>query len=89
MKHIVKRAGHTEAYDERKLYASVYASALSVREPVGSAELIAGEVVKLVEEWVGARSEVTSNDIRHQAAHHLKAINPDVAFQYLHHRVVW
>lgn len=89
MKHIVKRAGHTEAYDERKLYASIYASALSVREPIGSAELIAKEVVRLVEEWIDIKPEVTSNDIRHQAAHQLKAINPDAAFQYLHHRVVW
>lgn len=89
MKHIVKRAGHTEPYDNRKLYASIYASSLAVREPVGSAELIAQEVVSRVEQWLGTKHEVTSNDIRAQAGKHLKAINPDAAFQYLHHRVVW
>lgn len=89
MKHIVKRAGHLEPFDERKLYASVYASALSVREPAGSAELIAQEVVKQVSDWLETKHEVTSTDIRHQAAKHLKAINPDAAFQYLHHRVIW
>lgn len=89
MKHIVKRAGHSEQYDERKLYASVYAACLSVREHPGSAELIAQEVVKDFEQWMGNRHEVTSNDIRRQAAESLKAINPDAGHIYLHHRVIW
>ena len=41
MGHIVKRAGRTEPYDVRKLYASVYSACLSVREHPGAAELIA------------------------------------------------
>ncbi len=89
MKHIVKRAGHTEEYDNRKLYASIYAAALAVREPAGSAELIAQEVVREVEKWLKNRHEVTSNDLRAQAAKHLHVINPDAAFQYKHHRVIW
>lgn len=89
MKHIVKRAGHSEMYDSRKLYASMYASALAVREPVGSAELIAREVVKQVEAWLENKHEVTSDDIRAQAAMHLHVINPDAAYQYKHHRVIW
>ena len=89
MKHIVKRAGHTEAYDEKKLYASVYAACLSVREHPGSAELIAQEVVNEFEKWLGNKHEVTSNDIRKKAAEHLKAINPDAGHIYLHHRVIW
>lgn len=89
MKHIVKRAGHVELYDARKLYASIYASALAVSEPVGSAELIAQEVVKLVEEWLNPKHEVTSNDIRREASKHLNVINADAGFQYTNHRVIW
>ncbi len=89
MKHIVKRAGHVELFDEKKLYASIYAAALAVREPVGSAELIAQEVVKSVEQWLKPKHEVTSNDIRREAAKHLKAINEEAGFQYTHHRVIW
>lgn len=89
MKHIVKRAGHSEKYDNRKLYASIYAAALAVREPTGSAELIAREVVQQVESWLENKHEVTSNDIRLQAARHLEAINPDAAIQYKHHRIIW
>lgn len=89
MKHIVKRAGHSEKYDNRKLYASIYAAALAVREPAGSAELIAREVVEQVEDWLADKREVTSNDIRQQASRHLAVINPDAAIQYKHHRIIW
>lgn len=89
MKHIVKRAQHTEAYDERKLYASVYAACLAVREHPGSAELIAQQVAKEFGDWLEKRHEVTSNDIRRQAHASLQAINPDAAYIYLHHRVIW
>ncbi len=88
MKHIVKRGGLVEAYDNRKLYASVYASALAVREPVGSAELIAQEVVSRVEDWLEKKHEVTSNDIRRVAAKYLRAINHDAGIQYLYHRSI-
>lgn len=89
MKHIVKRAGHNEIYDERKLYASIFSACQSVREPMGSAELIADKVVKDTSEWIAKKHEVTSNDIRHTAAKHLQAYHPDAAYMYLHHRVIW
>lgn len=89
MKHIVKRKSHTEPYDERKLYASIYAACQSVREPAGSAELIAEKVAKEVTAWMTKKYEVTSNDIRRQAANHLKTYNPDAGYMYLHHRIIW
>ncbi len=89
MKHIVKRAGHNELYEDRKLYASIFSACQSVREPSGSAELIADKVSKDMALWIEKKYEVTSNDIRHTAAAHLKAYHPDAAYMYLHHRVVW
>ena len=89
MKHIVKRKGHNEVFDAKKLYASIYAAAQSVREPAGSAELIAEKVVEDILSWMGKKHEVTANDIRINAAKHLKAYNPDAAYMYLHHRVIW
>jgi transcriptional regulator NrdR family protein len=89
VKHIVKRAGHTEPYDEKKLYASIFYACQSVREPSGSAELIAEKVVADVNEWIEKKHEVTSNDIRHNAAKHLQVYHPDASYMYLHHRVVW
>ena len=85
-KHIVKRAGHNEEYDGRKLYASVYASCLSVKTPEGEAELVAEKVEEMVEKWLDSKHEVTGHDIRRQAAKHLKAYNPDAAYMYENHR---
>lgn len=89
MKHIVKRGKHTEPYDPKKLYASIYAACLSVREHPGSAEVIAAQVVKDFDAWLEKKHEVTSNDIRKQAHDRLQTINPDAAHMYLHHRVIW
>jgi transcriptional regulator NrdR family protein len=84
--HIVKRHGHTEGYDSRKLYASIYASCLSVRATQGEAELAAGQVVKEVEAWLKTKHEVTAHDIRRQGAVALNVINPDAAYIYNNHK---
>ncbi len=85
---IVKRLpGHREEYDERKLYASIYASCLAVRCPVGSAEITAERVCSLVRAWLDTKHEVTAADIRRIAASHLDLYHPDAAYLYKHHRL--
>lgn len=87
--HIVKRLpGHSEPYDERKLYASVYAACLSVRTPAGEAEITAAKVCQDVAPWMAKKTEITSNDIRHQAQQHLRVYNPDAAYMYLRHCII-
>jgi transcriptional regulator NrdR family protein len=87
--HVVKRMpGHSEPYDERKLYASVYAACLSLRTPAGEAELTASKVCKDIEPWLENKAEVTSIDLRHRAADHLKVYNPDAAYMYVRHRTM-
>lgn len=86
MKHIVKRLGHLEPYDVKKLYASVFAACLAVREPAPSAELIADSVSKSVHDWLENKHEVTSKDIFAQASKHLDGLHPDAGFIYKHHR---
>lgn len=86
--HIVKRMpGHIEPYDERKLYASIYASCLAVRTPTGEAELTAAKVCQDVQPWMAGRREVTSDDIRRHAYEHFAVYNTDAAYIYLHHRL--
>lgn len=86
--HIVKRAGHTETYDQRKLYASIYAACMAVRVPQGEAELVAAQVCEDAKMWLSDKPEVTSGDIHRQAAKNLKAYNPDAAYIYETHRQV-
>jgi transcriptional regulator NrdR family protein len=81
-KLIVKRAGHIEEYDEKKLYASVFSACLAVREPVGTAEVLADRVVADVSVWLGKKHEVTSNDIRRKASEYLHAYNIEAAHLY-------
>ena len=86
--HVVKRSnGHSEPYDERKLYASVYASCLAVRTPTGEAELTAAKICQDMLPWIVSKAEVTSLDIRTRATVHLKIYNPDAAYMYAHHRI--
>lgn len=87
-KHIVKRAGHSEPYDQRKLYASVYSAMLAVKTPVGSAEVIADKICQDVEAWLNNKTEVTSADIMRNAHKYFEILSPDAAWIYLHQRKV-
>lgn len=87
-KHIVKRRGHTEEFDERKLYASVYNALIVVRVEDAEAELVADKVTQHVKQWLDKKDEVTSRDILIRAAKDLEGYNDDAAYLYLHHRSV-
>jgi transcriptional regulator NrdR family protein len=87
-KHIVKRHGHTEAYDERKLYASVFNACTTHRMSDQEAELIAAEVTKQVTDWLGDKHEVTSGDISRIAGQHFNSYNETAAYLYKHHRSI-
>lgn len=89
MKHVVKRSSTVEGYDERKLYASIFAACLSVHETTQTAELVADKVSSKVGIWISSRSEVTSNDIRKKASEFLEQINPHASYLYAHHRIIW
>lgn len=86
--HIVKRARHVEAYDKRKLFASIYASCLSVRTPAGEAELTAERICKDIIPWLSSKVEVTSADIRRRAAKHFVIYNPDAAYMYENQKLI-
>lgn len=89
MKLIVKRGGHSELFDEKKLYASIYSACLAVREPAGTAEVVAERVVSDVLSWVSRKHEVTSNDIRRVASEHLHGYNVEAAHLYHKQRTIW
>ena len=86
--HLVKREGHYEPFDERKVYASVYAACLNVRMHEGEAELIADKVSKEVGEQLSNKVEVDSNQILQLTAEALRKYNSDAAFMYETHRDV-
>jgi transcriptional regulator NrdR family protein len=87
---IVKRRGKrpSEQFNTKKLHSSVYAACLSVRSPEGHADQTATHVCSLVETWCTNKPEVTSADIRRQAAKALAVYHPEAAYLYQHHRVI-
>lgn len=86
---IIKRKKHTESYDERKVYASVYAAALNCHYTDEKAEKLAAKVAKVATRAVKQHTKkksstpLTSHDIRNMVIKH--CADPEVTFMYIHH----
>ena len=80
---IIKRRGNQEKYDERKVYASIYAAALNCHYSEQKSEKIAREITKKINSWIKTRKEITSEEIRDQIIKNLK--DRDVKLMYKHH----
>ena len=83
---IVKRKGHSEEFDERKVYASCYAACLSSHVPHMDAEKICEKVSKEIKAWARKKKVVSSNDIFKKVAAAIKRHNENAAFMYETHR---
>lgn len=86
MVHIVKRKGHKEPFDSRKIYASVYAAARNAHLSELESEKIAEATASALEKWIAKRALVSSQDIFEQTVRVLSELHPDVAFLYKTHR---
>ena len=83
---IVKRKGHCEAYDERKIYGSCYYACRSCHLSEKESEEICSRVCKSLNRLVKYKKEVSSNDIFSLITKELKRHNEDAAFMYATHR---
>ncbi len=83
MSHIVKKSHQIESFDHQKLQKSICASCLSVKTPVGEAELTAKQVCISVLKWLENKLEVTSADIRRKSGEALSMHNPEAAYAYI------
>ena len=86
MTHIIKRKGHRQEFDERKLYASVYASCLSYHSAEEEAQATANLVTREIKKWIFDKGEVSSRDIHEKVEKELKHLNKDAAFMYDTHK---
>lgn len=84
--HIVKRKGHKEQFDERKVYASVFAACMNTRMSEQEAELVAEKVAEEIKDWVSTQDEVTSEQIFTRVVKELSHLNEKAAFMYTTHR---
>lgn len=86
MLQIAKRKGHTELYDERKVYGSCYFSCRNAHLSEQESEEICKKVSASITKWVRTKKVVSSNDIFRMLIHELKKHNEDAAFLYETHR---
>lgn len=85
-RHVIKRRGHKEEYDEKKLYASVYAASFNCHLKKEGAEKIAEKTVDIMNKWIEAKTEVDSSQLFEETARVLEGIDDEVSFMYKTHR---
>lgn len=86
MVHIVKRKGHKEIFDERKVYASIFAACLSANLNKEEAEVNANLVTQAVKEWLDEKEDIKSDQIFKIAGEKLEHLSKDAGFMYKTHR---
>lgn len=83
---IVKRKGHTEKFDEKKLYGSVYAACSISGMKEKQCESVASEVNKKIKKGLAKKGKVNSHEIMKMATAELKKKSKEAAFMYETHR---
>ena len=84
---VVKRHGHKEKFDDRKIYASCYAACINCEIEKKYAEDVCEKIAKEIKKWANKQKSVDSNSIFRKVIEKLKEIGEeDVAFMYETHR---
>ena len=83
---IVKRKGHTEKYDERKVYASAYFACRNAHLSEKESEKISAKVATAVTAAMKKRRSASSDAVFAAIIGQLDKLNEDAAFLYETHR---
>ncbi len=86
MTFVVKRKGKKEAFDEKKLYASIFAACQECGMENEKSEHVAGKIVHELEAHLRGRHEVNSTEIFGFVTEKLARMNEAVSFMYQTHR---
>jgi len=82
---IVKRKGHSEAFDEKKVYASVYSACASAHYEECDCETTADKVTKTIKAHVKTKKYIESKQLRKKIELELKKKDKELAFYYEQH----
>ena len=82
---IVKRQGHKEKFDEKKVYGSVYAACASAHYDETLREKTAEDVTSNVKKFVRNKKSINSIKLRKKIEELLKKENEELAFFYEQH----
>ena len=84
--HVVKRKGHTEKFDARKIHRSCYRACVGSHLARKEAREICRKVTKAAKQWVKKKPMVTTKQIHVFVAKELRKHNKEAAFMYETHR---
>ena len=82
---LVKRRGHLEKFDERKLYASIFSACLSTQIPEKDSEKIADSICKKVMKKLSKKESLSAHEIYMETIQELKKKDKNAAFMYDSH----
>jgi transcriptional regulator NrdR family protein len=82
----VKRRGHTEAYDARKVYGSILYACFSAHVKEKQAEKIAMSISDDITKLVEKSHTITAHEIFYEVTKRLKKHHPEAALMYETHR---
>jgi transcriptional regulator NrdR family protein len=82
---IVKTKGHTEEFDERKVYWSVYAACASAHCDEEECEETSDIVTKKIKNFIKNKKRIDSLEIRKKVENELKKKDEEIAFFYEQH----
>ena len=85
MSIIVKRRGHKEKFDEKKVYGSVYAACASAHYSETDCENTSEELTKKVKNFIKNKRSIQSTEIGKKIESELKKKDKELAFFYEHH----
>lgn len=83
--YIIKRKGHAEYFDERKLYASIYSAALNCHKSEEESENLADDVSTKIKQWLNYNPTTKSHKLKTQVIKELNQIDKDIAMMYESH----
>jgi transcriptional regulator NrdR family protein len=79
---VIKRKGHQETFDEKKLYASVYSASLNCHHSEEDSEIIAQQILDRIKLWLKDNPTITSHILKLRVIRELKEIDRDIAMMY-------
>ncbi len=82
---VVKRKGHTEEFDEKKVYGSVYAACASAHCEETECEKTADDITKKIKKFAKGKKKIESAEIRKKIENELKKKDEELAFFYEQH----
>lgn len=85
-RHIVKRRGHKEAYDARKVYGSILMACLGSHVKETQAQKIALGISDDITKMVEKSHSITAHEIFYEVTKRLKKHHADAGFMYETHR---